>query len=47
MAVLTGTIDAPTISMKDIIIGAFPFAVIMLLVFILLITYPQLGLILT
>ncbi len=47
MAVLLGTINDPTISLKDIFIGGFPFAVIMLIVLDLLITYPQLSLILT
>ena len=42
MVVLLGTINDSTISLKDIFVGAFPFAVIMLMVLILLIAYPQL-----
>ena len=45
--VIKSTINDPTISLKDIFTGAFPFAVIMLMVLILLIAYPQLSLILT
>jgi len=45
--VIKSTINDPTISLKDIFVGAFPFAVIMLMVLILLIAYPQLSLILT
>ena len=45
--VIKSTINDPTISLKDIFIGAFPFAVIMLMVLILLIAYPQLSLVLT
>ena len=46
LVVLLGTMNDSTISLKDIFVGAFPFAVIMLMVLILLIAYP-LGLILT
>jgi C4-dicarboxylate transporter, DctM subunit len=45
--VIKSTLRDPTISLKDIFMGAFPFAVIMLLVLILLIAYPQLSLVLT
>jgi len=45
--VIKSTINDPTVSLKDIFVGAFPFAVIMLLVLILLIAYPQLSLMLT
>jgi TRAP-type C4-dicarboxylate transport system permease large subunit len=42
--VIKSTINDPTISLKDIFVGAFPFAVIMLLILILLIAYPNLSL---
>lgn len=42
--VIKSTLRDPTISLKDIFIGAFPFAVIMLLVLIVLIAYPYLSL---
>ncbi|MEE8554880.1 MAG: TRAP transporter large permease subunit [bacterium] len=42
--VIKSTIDDPSISLFDIFSGAFPFAVIMLLVLILIILYPQLSL---
>ena len=42
MVVLLGTINDSTISLKDIFVGAFPVAVIMLMVLILLIADPQL-----
>ena len=42
--VIKSTIGDPTITLRDIFIGAFPFAVIMLLVLILLIAFPQLSL---
>ncbi|MDA1325885.1 MAG: TRAP transporter large permease subunit, partial [Proteobacteria bacterium] len=45
--VIKSTINDPTISLKDIFVGAFPFAVIMLMVLILLIAYPRLSLVLT
>jgi len=40
---IKSTIDDPSISLFDIFSGAFPFAVIMLLVLVLLIVYPQLS----
>ena len=42
--VIKSTLRDPTISLKDIFTGAFPFAVIMLLVLIVLIAYPNLSL---
>jgi C4-dicarboxylate transporter, DctM subunit len=42
--VIKSTLDDPDISLGDIFAGAFPFAVTMLLVLILLIAYPQLSL---
>ena len=44
--VIKSTINDPSISLFDIFAGAFPFAVIMLLVLVLLIAYPSLSLIL-
>lgn len=44
--VIKSTLDDPDISLADIFTGALPFAVIMLLVLILLIAYPELSLIL-
>ena len=44
--VIKSTLNDPEISLADIFIGAFPFAVIMLLVLILLIAYPELSLVL-
>lgn len=41
--VIKTSLNDPTISLKDVFIGAFPFAVIMLLVLILLIAYPVLS----
>ena len=43
---IKSTVDDPSISLADIFIGAFPFAVTMLLVLIVLIIFPQLSLIL-
>lgn len=43
---IKSTLDDPSISLADIFIGAFPFAVTMLLVLILLIAYPSLSLVL-
>jgi len=43
---IKSTINDPSISLADIFIGAFPFAVTMLLVLIPLIMFPQLSLIL-
>jgi C4-dicarboxylate transporter DctM subunit len=44
--VIKSTLDDDRISLYDIFAGAFPFAVIMLLVLILLIIFPQLSLVL-
>ena len=44
--VIKTTLDDDSISLFDIFAGAFPFAVIMLLVLILLIAFPQISLIL-
>ncbi len=44
--VIKSTINDPTISLFDIFAGAFPFAVMMLLVLILIIAYPTLSLML-
>ena len=41
--VIKGTLDDPRITLKDVFYGAFPFAVIMLMVLILLIKYPSLS----
>ncbi|PPR71261.1 MAG: hypothetical protein CFH03_02152 [Alphaproteobacteria bacterium MarineAlpha3_Bin2] len=38
------TLDDPTITLTDIFSGAFPFAVVMLLVLIVVIAYPVLSL---
>ena len=40
--VIKGTLNDPSISLKDVFMGAFPFAAIMLLVLILLIAFPSL-----
>lgn len=45
--VIKSTLNDPTISLGDIFTGAFPFAVIMLLVLIVLIIYPEISLVLT
>jgi tripartite ATP-independent transporter DctM subunit len=42
--VIKSTINDPTISLRDIFAGAFPFACIMLIVLIVLIALPQLSL---
>lgn len=42
--VIKSTLNDPSISLFDIFAGAFPFAVIMLIVLIFLILYPQLSL---
>jgi tripartite ATP-independent transporter DctM subunit len=42
--VIKSTINDPTVSLADIFAGAFPFAVTMLLVLIILILYPPLSL---
>lgn len=44
--VIKSTVNDPSISLADIFIGAFPFAVTMLIVLIALIMFPQLSLIL-
>ena len=44
--VIKSAVDRPDISLGDIFAGAFPFAVIMLLVLIVLIAFPQISLIL-
>ena len=41
--VIKATLNNPKISLKDVFMGAFPFAVIMLMVLILLIRYPILS----
>jgi len=41
--VIKGTLDDPRITLKDVFYGAFPFAVIMLMVLLLLIKYPALS----
>jgi C4-dicarboxylate transporter DctM subunit len=41
--VIKATLNDPKISLKDVVMGAFPFAVIMLLVLILIIKYPVLS----
>ena len=42
--VIKSAIDDPTVSLADIFAGAFPFAVTMLLVLIILVLYPSLSL---
>lgn len=42
--VIKSTLNDPTIKLSDIFIGAFPFAVIMLLVLIAIIAWPELSL---
>ena len=44
--VIKTAVDRPDISLNDIFYGAFPFAVVMLLVLIVLIAFPQLTLVL-
>jgi tripartite ATP-independent transporter DctM subunit len=44
--VIKSAVDRPDIGLNDIFAGAFPFAVVMLLVLIVLIAFPQLSLIL-
>lgn len=41
--VIKASLNDPTVSLKDVFYGAFPFAVIMLLVLILLIAFPVLS----
>ena len=41
--VIKSSLDDPDISLKDVFFGAFPFAVIMLLVLILIIAFPVLS----
>ncbi|WP_298959685.1 TRAP transporter large permease [uncultured Roseibium sp.] len=42
--VIKATLNDPRISLKDVFIGAFPFAVVMLIVLIILIRWPSLSL---
>ena len=42
--VIKATLDDPRISLKDVFIGAFPFAFVMLLVLLILIQFPILSL---
>lgn len=42
--VIKATIDDPSISLNDVFMGALPFAVVMLLVLIVLIVFPQISL---
>ncbi|MEM8852285.1 MAG: TRAP transporter large permease, partial [Pseudomonadota bacterium] len=42
--VIKATLDDKRISLKDIFVGAFPFAVVMLVVLIILIRFPELSL---
>lgn len=42
--VIKATLDDPRITLKDVFLGAFPFALVMLLVLILLIRFPALSL---
>jgi C4-dicarboxylate transporter DctM subunit len=41
--VIKATLNDPKISLKDVFMSAFPFAVIMLLVLVLIIKYPVLS----
>ena len=41
--VIKATLDDPSISLKDVFLGALPFAFIMLLVLVLIIRYPALS----
>lgn len=41
--VIKATLNDPKIALKDVFMGAFPFAVIMLLVLVLIIKYPVLS----
>ncbi|MGI9372283.1 MAG: TRAP transporter large permease [Hyphomicrobiales bacterium] len=41
--VIKATVDNPNISLKDVFLGAFPFAVVMLMVLLLIIQYPALS----
>ncbi|MGC6473702.1 MAG: TRAP transporter large permease [Candidatus Puniceispirillaceae bacterium] len=41
--VIKASLNDPEVSLKDVFLGAFPFAVIMLLVLILLISFPMLS----
>ncbi len=42
--VIKTTLDDPRVTLKDVFLGALPFAVVMLAVLVLLIRYPQLSL---
>jgi TRAP-type mannitol/chloroaromatic compound transport system permease large subunit len=44
--VVKSTLDDARVSLNDIFAGAFPFVIIMLLVVILLVAFPQLSLVL-
>lgn len=43
--VIKSALDRPDVSLTDIFVGAFPFAVVMLIVLILLIAFPQISLV--
>ena len=43
---IKATLDDPRITLKDIFLGSLPFALVMLVVVILLIAFPQLSLLL-
>ena len=42
--VIKATLNDPRISLKDVFVGAFPFALVMLIVLIALIRWPSLSL---
>ena len=42
--VIKATLDDPRISLKDVFLGALPFAAVMLLVLVALIAFPSLSL---
>ena len=44
--VIKATLNDPRISLKDVFLGALPFAIVMLLVLILLIAFPFYSLVL-
>ena len=41
--VIKATLDDPRITLKDVFLGALPFAAVMLLVLILIIRFPQIS----
>jgi TRAP-type C4-dicarboxylate transport system permease large subunit len=41
--VIKATLDDPRIALKDVFLGALPFAAVMLVVLILIIRFPQLS----